>query len=250
MAIVAAMPALAQMGGMGMEGFSKSEYRYWNFVLGLSHGFGGTMGKPSESLMLRTYDGDMPLEKKGFTYTPGVHVGIVYNYDLPNNRMGLVAGLEVTYYGVQNKYVSTIGKYDLKDTYRAIGVTIPYLFKFSGADIYRDMKYICIGIKPTMNFSVKHKQKSSWASENYGGQVDGKKALSVAATMGFNYNILSVNLNYMFMEFVDSKLDATQDFKGHIFLCTSLNLPMTRWLCIHNWTAEKIRRKIKGKGGM
>ena len=55
---------------------------------------------------------------------------------------------------------------------------------------------------------------------------------------------------YMFMEFVDSKfvdengLQPYKNIKGHIYLCTSLNIPMTRWTTIHNWTAEKIRRKL------
>ncbi len=246
-ALVATLPAMSQaIGGMGMEGISKSEYRYWNFVMGVNFGFGGSLGSSPSDMYLRTNDGDFPQEKKGFTITPGYHVGFVYNYDLLNNRMGVVAGLEYINYGVQNNYCSTVNDLKVKTTYRAAGVAIPILFKFSSSDIYRDMKYTCVGIKPIINMGVMQKQKADgWTADNCGRKVDDKNTFAMAATFGFNYSMLSVNVDYMFKEFVK-----TDDFKGHIFLCVSYNLPMTRWLCIHNWTAEKIRRKIKGRNGM
>lgn len=256
MSFVAALPAMSQaIGGMGMEGISKSEYRYWNFVMGVNFGIGGTFGKSDPSMYLKTNVGDVAQEKKGFTITPGYHVGFVYNYDLLNNRMGVVAGLEYINYGVQNNYCalsnsntnsSAVSGLKVKTTYRATGIAIPILFKFSSSDIYRDMKYTCIGIKPIINMGVMQKQKAKgWTADDCGRKVDDKNTFAMAATFGFNYSMLSVNVDYMFKEFVK-----TDDFKGHIFLCVSYNLPMTRWLCIHNWTAEKIRRKIKGKNGM
>lgn len=251
-AIVAVSSALAQGIGMGMEGISKSEYRYWNFVMGVNLGIGGAFGKSDPDIYLKTNIGDVPQEKKGFAVTPGYHVGFLYNYDLLNNRMGVVAGLEYINYGVQNNYCgiktknSDFSDYKVKTTYRATGISIPILFKFSSSDIYRDMKYVCVGVKPIINMGVMQKQKAKgWSAEDYGGKVDDKNTFAMAATFGFNYSMLSVNIDYMFKEFVK-----TDDVKGHIFLCVSYNLPMTRWLCIHNWTAEKIRRKIKGNNGM
>jgi hypothetical protein len=245
LAIMAAGTAMAQGGGMD-GGFSKSEYRYWNFVAGLNFGIGGAMGDNRSDLYIRTNAGDFPQEKTGFTITPGYHVGFVYNYDLLNNRMGVVAGAEFINYGVQNNYKATKNDMKVKNTYRAMGVAIPVLFKFSSSDIYRDMRYFCVGVKPIVNLSVTQKQKADgWTADNYVGKVDDKNAFAMAATVGFNYSMLSLNIDYMFQEFVK-----TDDVKGHIFICASFNLPMTRWLCIHNWTAEKIRRKIKGKSGM
>ncbi len=244
LALFAISSAVAQVG-VGMDGVSKSEYRYWNFVIGVNAGFGGTLGDSRSDLYLKTRQGDFPQEKKGFTVTPGYHVGFLYNYDLLNNRMGVVAGVEFINYGVQNNYKSTINDFKVKDRYRAMGVCVPILYKFSSEDIYRDMKYICVGIKPVINFAVKHKQiADGWTADNYGGAADDKDGFAMAATVGFNYSMLNINIDYMFKEFVKS-----DDFKGHIFLCVSYNLPMTRWLCIHNWTAEKIRRKIKGRNG-
>ncbi|MCR5455895.1 MAG: PorT family protein [Bacteroidales bacterium] len=245
LAMIATGTTMAQ--GIGMDGgFSKSEYRYWNFVAGFNLGIGGTMGSSSPDLYIKTNDGDFAQDKKGFTITPGYHVGIVYNYDFLNNRMGVVAGAEFIYYGVKNVYKSQKNKMKVKATYRAMGVAIPVLFKFSSSDIYRDMKYVCVGVKPIINLNVKQKQEAvGWNAADYGGVVDDKDAFAMAATFGFNYSMFSFNIDYMFKEFVKS-----DDFKGHIFICTSFNLPMTRWLCIHNWTAEKIRRKIKGKNGM
>lgn len=253
LAIAAAAPAMSQgMGGMGVEGISKSEYRYWNFVMGFNTSVGSTFGSSNPDLYLKTNEGDFPQEKEGFAAPlAGYHLGFVYNYDLLNNRMGFVGGVEYINYGVQVNYKATAKsisgeEYRVKDKYRASGIAIPVLFKFSGTDIYRDMQYMCIGVKPIMNFGVAHKQVADgWSADNYGSKVENKNGFAMAATVGFNYSMLNINLDYMFKEFVKS-----DDFKGHIFLCVSFNLPMTRWLCIHNWTAEKIRRKVKVNNGM
>lgn len=269
MALLGMGSAMAQE--FGYDGLSKSEYRYWNFVVGLNHGFGSAFGGGSNEYMLHktgdgilssdvssyetTYhpSGDMFKEVKGFTYTPGYHIGFVYNYDLLNNRTGVVAGVEFSNYGFTNRYESTISNENVKETFRSMGFTIPILFKFSSEDIYSDMQYFCVGIKANMNLAVARGQKASWTDQKYGEKLsNGKSALSCAATLGFNTGMFSCNVNYMFMEFVDSKYANEEGrtpfkgIKGHIYLCTSLNVPMTRWLSIHNWTAEKIRRKLHG----
>ncbi len=252
MMILGAFQTMAQ----GLDGLSKSEYRYWNFVLGLNHGFGGAMGDDYAQLMLHTNHGDMKKEKKGFTYTPGIHLGFVYNYDLTTNKAGIVAGIEFSDYGFQNKYKSLVSDDNVKETYRAMAVTVPIMVKFGSTDIYRDMKYAFVGVKANMNLMCAYQQKATWTSEKYGKSMDGnmKKPLSVAATFGFNYNIFNINVNYMFMDFVNSGYvneEGCTPFNGiggHIYVCTSLNIPMTRWLCINNWTAEKIRRKLKHHG--
>ena len=236
----------------------KTEYRYPNFVVGLSHSFMGSLGESSDALYIHTDQGDIPQEKKGFTYTPGFHVGVVYNIDLKNNKTGLLTGIEFVNYGFANKYQSIEddnlgvkkGDYTATSTFRALGVQIPIMFKFGTTDIYRDMHYGYIGIKPVVNLSVKKGDKGSWTDDKIAKAVDGKSTFSVAATLGFNYNILSFSVNYMFMELVDSKYEAEggkkpfDGIKGHIYICTSLNVPMTRWITIHNWTAESIRRKL------
>lgn len=237
----------------------KTEYRYPNFVLGLSHNFMGMwpFGGSSDDLYIHTDKGDIPQEQKGFTYTPGIHAGVVYNIDFKNNKTGILAGVEIVDYGFANKYKSVKdanlgvgnGDYFATSTFRAIGVQVPIMFKFGSSDIYRDMYYAYIGVKPTFNFSVKKGDKGSWTDDKVATAFDGKSSLSVAATFGVNYNILSVSINYMFLDIVDTKYEVNgkkpySNFKGHLYICTSLNVPMTRWITIHNWTAEKIRRKL------
>lgn len=231
---------------------NKTEYRYANFVLGINHGFGSALGGETEDLLLHTAHGDMHQNKKGFTYTPGFEVGIVYNVDFKNNKTGLQIGGKIVDYGFQNKYTSENDEHNVKETFRALGFQIPIFFKFGFSDIYRDMSYCYIGVQPTVNFMMSRGLKASWSSDKYGEKLsDGKQMLTVAATLGFNYDILSINFNYMFMDMVDPSFEDAKGFKpfsgikGHIYVCTSLNVPMTRWITIHNWTAEKIRRKLK-----
>ncbi|MBQ3657234.1 MAG: outer membrane beta-barrel protein [Bacteroidales bacterium] len=239
----------------------KTEYRYPNFVLGLNHCFGSSIGGQTETLLIHYPGrGDVPQEKKGFSYTPGIQAGVLYNIDFKNNTTGVVVGGEIIDYGFQNKYKCTAnsdynraeGDYMVKETFRSIGLQIPVMLKFSSSDIYRDMSYAYIGVKPTLNFMTSKGQKVSWSDEKFGKKLESgeKNTFSVAATFGFNYNIFSFNVNYMFMEFVNSKFEDEhgkspyKGIKGHIYVCTSLNVPMTRWITIHNWTAEKIRRKL------
>lgn len=248
--ILGTFSAMAQ----GLEGVSKSEYRYWNFVLGLNHGFGSSMGGQNDQLFLHTPKGDYHQEKKGFTYTPGFHAGLVYNYDFLSNKSGILAGIEVSNYGFQNKYQSINTNDYAKETFRSLAITVPIVYKFNTIDIYRDMQYLFIGVKVNYNLMVSRGQKGSWGGDNKFGQKldgEGKNGLSCAATVGFNTGLFNFNVNYMFMDFVNPDFVDENDktpfkgIKGHIYVCTSLNLPMTRWLCIHNWTAEKIRRKLK-----
>lgn len=244
------MSLLCLSSALKAQDEDKTEYRYWNFVLGLNHGIGSCIGSDYHNYMIHTDKGDMYQEKGGFTYTPGVQLGFVYNYDLKNNKTGIVAGLEFADYGFANKLTSTVNSYNVKETFRAMGFQMPILFKFSTSDIYRDMTYLCVGVKAGYNFSVKQGHKGSWTDEKYGGPLDAKSGLTMAATAGFNIGLWSFNVNYQFMDFIDTKFEDANKFtpyeglKGHIFVCTSLNLPMTRWLSIHNWTAEKIRRKL------
>ena len=244
-------------GGDFLE--DKTEYRYANFVIGLNHCFGSSIGGKSDNLLIHTGYGDLKQEKKGFAYTPGFQVGVVYNFDLKNNKTGIVFGGKIVDYGFKNKYKClensnynvAAGDYVTTETFRSIGLQIPILFKFGTSDIYREMSYAYFGVQPTLNFTVAKSHKGNWTDDKYGEKLsDGKSMLSVAATFGYNYDIWSFSLSYMFMEFVDSKFEDSNGkkpyngIKGHIYLCTSLNIPMTRWTTIHNWTAEKIRRKL------
>jgi hypothetical protein len=251
------MRAAAQ-GGDYLE--DKTEYRYPNFVVGLNHCFGPALGGQTENLLINTGRGDVKQSKKGFVYTPGFQVGAVYNIDFKNNKTGVVVGGKVVNYGFKNKYKCTYdpdysreeGDFIATETFRAIGLQIPVLLKFGSSDIYREMSYAYIGVQPTLNFSTAKSQKGSWTEEKYGKKLESgeKNMFSVAATFGFNYDIYSFSVNYMFMEFVNSKFEDSngkspyKGIKGHIYVCTSLNVPMTRWITIHNWTAEKIRRKL------
>lgn len=245
-------------GGDYLE--DKTEYRYPNFVIGFNHCFGSAIGGESDNLLIRTGYGDVQQEKKGLVYTPGIQAGVVYNIDLKNNKTGIVVGGKIVDYGFKNKYKCTEnpdysraeGDYVAKETFRSIGLQIPLLFKFGTSDIYREMSYAYFGVQPTLNLMVAKAQKANFSDDKYGKKLGSgeKNAFSVAATFGFNYNILSFSVNYMFMEFINSDFKDEHNqmpykgIKGHIYVCTSLNIPMTRWITIHNWTAEKIRRKL------
>ncbi|MBP5501548.1 MAG: outer membrane beta-barrel protein [Bacteroidales bacterium] len=237
---------------------NKSEYRYWGFVIGFNHGFGAPENT-NENVMLHTAKGDMYKKRAGaFNYTPGYQIGMVYNLDFKNNKSGIQTGLEFTNYGCRTKYETRDNDlFDVKESFRAMAVSVPLLLKFGPNDIYRDMTYITVGVRAHYNISVMQGQKASWNSQKYGKKLTGDEInqFSVCGVLGFNVGMISVNANYMFMNFINDGCQIVengvtkkpfQGIKGSIYLYTSLNIPLCRWLTVHNWQAEKIRRKLHG----
>ncbi|MCQ2975891.1 MAG: PorT family protein [Bacteroidales bacterium] len=226
-----------------------SEYRYWCFVLGVNHGFSAPENT-NQTMMIHSPKGDMYKAKaSGFSYVPGYQVGALYNFDLKNNKTGVVAGVEFVNYGFATKYETVDNKlYDVKQTFRATAVSVPLLFKFGTSDIYRDMKYFTIGARANYNISVMQGQKAGWESQKYGVKLTGDQinSISVAGVLGFNIGMFSCNANYMFMNFVNDGNAEFEGIKGGLYIYTSLNIPLCRWLSVHNWQAEKIRRKLHG----
>lgn len=242
-----------------IEEGSKGEYRYWGIIIGLNHGFSAPENT-NENVMLHTAKGDMyKTRASGFSYTPGYQIGAVYNIDFKNNKSGIQTGLEFTNYGCRTKYETRDNNlpYDMKESFRAMAVSVPLLLKFGASDIYRNMTYVTLGVRAHYNISVMQGQKASWNSQKYGKKLTGDEInqFSVCGVLGFNVGMLSINANYMFMNFINDGCQIVENgltkkpfegIKGGLYIYTSLNIPMCRWLTVHNWQAEKIRRKLHG----
>ncbi|MBO4373416.1 MAG: outer membrane beta-barrel protein [Bacteroidales bacterium] len=242
-----------------MDEGDKSEYRYWGIIIGLNHGFSAPENT-NENVMLHTPKGDMyKTRASGFSYTPGYQIGAVYNLDFKNNKSGIQTGLEFTNYGCRTKYETRDNNlpFDMKESFRAMAVSVPLLFKFGASDIYRNMTYVTLGVRAHYNISVMQGQKADWNSQKYGKKLTGDEInqFSVCGVLGFNAGMFSLNANYMFMNFINDGCQIIEDgitkkpfegIKGGLYIYTSLNVPMCRWLTVHNWQAEKIRRKLHG----
>lgn len=242
-----------------MDEGDKSEYRYWGIIIGLNHGFSAPENT-NENVMLHTPKGDMyKTRASGFSYTPGYQIGAVYNLDFKNNKSGIQTGLEFTNYGCRTKYETRDNNlpFDMKESFRAMAVSVPLLFKFGASDIYRNMTYVTLGVRAHYNISVMQGQKADWNSQKYGKKLTGDEInqFSVCGVLGFNVGMFSLNANYMFMNFINDGCQIIEDgitkkpfegIKGGLYIYTSLNIPMCRWLTVHNWQAEKIRRKLHG----
>ena len=138
-----------------------------------------------------------------------------------------------------------------------MAVSVPVLFKFGPGDIYKNMSYISLGVRANYNISVMQGQKASWNSQKYGKKLSGDEInqFSVCGVLGFNAGMFSFNANYMFMNFINDGCTVIEGgktykpfegIKGSLYIYTSLNIPMCRWITVHNWQAEKIRRKLRG----
>jgi len=234
------------------------EYRYVSFLLGMNHGYGMVPDENIE-IMLKTVQGDM-LKKPGaaFNYSPGFQTGLLYHMDSKNNKFGVVLGLEYFSQGFKNHYLSESGKFTLTESFRTSSVGIPIIFKFGFTDIYQNMKYFTFGVQYNYNFSTSLTQRVNWNNEPYKHKMlpAEKNTNYIFLFVGYNIKMLNFQLNYSINNFVNTNYQFQKETKifspyahipkGNICFQTSINLPLTRWLTINNWQAEKIRRKLSG----
>ena len=169
-----------------LEEDNKSEYRYWGIVFGINHGFGAPENT-NENVMLHTAKGDMYKKRAGaFNYTPGFQLGGVYNFDFKNNKSGIQAGLEFASYGCRTKYETRDNDlYDMTESFRAMAVTVPLLFKFGPNDIYRDMTYITAVVEGEV--VEQFRAEKVWAFKM-------KRRKSYRRTIGHRQNLTKVKI--------------------------------------------------------
>lgn len=245
----------------GSSLFAQSEYRYFSFVWGFNHSYTFAPAENNE-VLLQTSKGDM-LKQAGssINYSFGTQVGFNYHIDSRNDQMGFVLGVNYFTSAFTNKYQSITEKYKLNDTYRNYSVSVPFWFKFGPTDIYRNMTYFFVGAQYNYSFKVVNIQKASWSGQKHVRQLESneKNSSYILATLGFNYRLINIQVSYSINSFVNTNYEYQNDkgqiftpyqniSKGNLFIQTNIHLPLTRWLSIHNWQAEKIRRKLKFGG--
>jgi len=247
---------------------AQSEYRFLSFKLGLTHNFLSPMPDSVPNLAIITPLGEYPLipdnsgSGSGFTdYSTGIHAELLYHIDFLNEKNGLVIGAAFSNNAMQFQYVPlNTTKFWLVERYRMYSLGIPILFKL-GDDIYEKQSYMYLGAQLNINMLLKQTQKvgtseffPNWGDEVSTQWIDTKsvKRGNAMAVLGFNFLIGSIELNYMLGSFFDSEYQNNEGYypyrsfgTGVWAVKTSIHLPLSEWLIINSWQAEKLRRRFK-----
>lgn len=235
-----------------------SEYWYLGFKMSAIHNI--SLAPPNnDSWLINSPNGDLLKQNNSFiTYTPGGSSTIIFNFDSKNDIMGFVVGIDIQNYGFHNSYKAQVGDFKIINEYRVTSVGIPIYFKYWSSSIYKNQMYLTIGIEYNRFINVYNYQTSNWNSLQYITKLPKEQTVSssISATLGFNYKLFFINLNLLAKNFVNKKYQ-THIEEGNVSpyqhinilngltIQTGLNIPLTRWLTVHNWTAEKIRRMFK-----
>lgn len=235
------------------------EYRYFGIKFGLSSNISMAF-KNNPNILIKSPYGDLLKNYSGnITYTPGGNFEFIYNVDSKNNKTGFVLGLNFDYMGFRYNYISDTLNYKASEQYRTMVVGIPLVLKYGTSNIYKNQLYTTFGIQYNIYLMQQTLQKASWSSSTYIANIPRDAATfgSIALLAGFNYNIYFIKFQYITKNFVNTKYTTNlqegivQPYQhinatNNIYLTIGVNIPLTRWLTTRSWTAEQIRRFLKG----
>lgn len=235
------------------------EYRYFGIKAGLTSNF-SIPNYNNNNLLIKSQYGDLLKEyKTKLTYSPGAMFEIIYNFDSKNNKRGFVTGISVENIGFGFNYISNDLGLTVNENYRAVSVGVPFVIKYGTSNIYKNQSYITLGLQYNLYFLQQTIQTSSWSSKMYIANIPKEAATlsSLSLIAGFNFSIYFFRIHYFTTNFINNRFTTTiqegtiTPYKhinqsNNVYLTAGVNIPLTRWLTTRSWTAEKIRRFLKG----
>lgn len=235
------------------------EYRYFGIKAGLTSNF-SVPNYNNNNLLLKSEYGDLLKDYKSkLTYSPGAMFEIIYNFDSKNNKRGFVTGISVENIGFGFNYINNDLGLTVNEYFRAVSVGVPFVIKYGTSNIYKNQFYLTLGLQYNFYFMQQTMQTSSWSNKMYVSNIpkEASTLSSLSLIGGVNYTIYFLRVHYYTTNFVNNTFTTSisegtvtpyKHINGtnNIYLTAGVNIPLTRWLSTRSWTAEKIRRFIKG----
>jgi hypothetical protein len=223
--------------------YGKSEFRYFSIKAGVTHSMFNPQPGGFSYLFLNTPFGDMQLKstESYFDYVPGYYGGFIYNYDLKNDKVGFVVGLEYTQYGHAVQYKTTNELYTLTQKHMLSRASVPIYIKL-GNRYYEKQNYLYLGMRYDRNLIYNKAEEVNWTSRvnltNPGTDMIEKQNFTAIA--GLNYMFLNFELNYVVGGFLNKEyslfLDDGNTVKpyenypsGNLFISTGVTVPLNSW---------------------
>ncbi len=237
--------------------FGFAQWRYFSVKLGLVNNY-IPIAKDNKYVLYHSQLGDLTTHAVNFiNYTPGMTFGVLYHMDSHKGTFGWVIGLQVQNYGITQNYKTDIGNFKVYEQFRFTSLVIPFFLKFNNTDIYINQTYYTIGFKFYYNFLVNDIQIATGGGTPYFGRLtSGMYNKSSFALMGgLNVGVFYLDLDYQLKTVLSPKHEIITDegivlpyqnldFQSRIYFTLGIHIPLTRWITVRSWTAEKIRRML------
>lgn len=237
--IIISLSAILAFG----QQYGKSEFRYFSLKAGVTHGMLNSQPEQFSYLFLDTPVGDMQLQSTDnyFDYVPGYYGGVIYNYDLKNDKVGFVVGAEYTNYGHAVEYKTNDERYSLTQKHMISRVSVPAYVKL-GNNYYEKQNYLYLGMRYDRNILYQKAEEVNWSSRvnltDPGTDMINKQ--NMTAIFGLNYMFLNFEFNYVIGGFFNQEyslfLDDGNTVKpyehypnGNIFISTGVTVPLNSW---------------------
>lgn len=225
-------------------GQGKSEFKYFSLKVGVTHGMFNKQPGDFSYLFHETPIGDMQMlpTESFFDYVPGYYAGLVYNYDLRNDKVGLVIGVDYTNYGLAMQYKTADERFSLVQKHSVSRVSIPVYIKL-GNRYYDKQNYVYFGLRYDRNLLYSRAEQVNWTGDvalvNPG--TDMLKKQNFTAVAGINYMFLNFEFNYVIGGFLNKDYsvflyDGNIPVKpyenyptSNMFISTGFNVPFNSW---------------------
>ncbi len=234
------------------------EYKYFALRLGATHSFLDKQPESFNNFFYESPRGNMQLipNSSYFGYTAGYYGGLIFNYDLKNDNMGFVGGIEYKHYGISAKYTTTNDDYSMVEKHRVSNISIPIYFKL-GKKIYKKQRYFYAGIAIDFNLSSYSTQVVSNVKRKIKLEKDMIVGNNIEAIIGYNYGFLNFEINYVFGGFLNREYEVNfndntrvQPFsyqpRGALLIKTGLNIPLNSWTQRKVYAFQQFVRRLFG----
>ena len=177
-----------------------------------------------------------------FDYAPGYYAAVMYNYDLKNDKIGMVFGVEYTNYGLAVKYKSPDSAFSMIQKHMVSRVSIPVYVKI-GKGFYKKQNYLYIGMRYDRNILHYKTEEASGSSDIKIVNVsnDMLNNQNFTAILGLNYMFINVEANYVLGGFLNKDytvylynnnkmIKPYENYPwGSLFISTGLTVPLNSW---------------------
>ena len=235
------------------------------------------MDTPSGHMAMYPSNSDALASKEKYVdYSISQYAEMLYHYDLKNDKYGIVFGIQYSSTSFSNKYLARPGNFLLQDVqatsiypqladywmierFTVTSIGLPVFMKIgSQKDFYLEQKYMYFGFQYNLNMKMFQVQEVGWNSKkNIKAADDLMKGGNVLLMLGYNYKIFSLEFDYMIGSLVKNNYVVNDIESGTIIqpyqnvpkrilgIKTSIHIPLSEWLLLKSYSAEKFRRKFK-----
>jgi hypothetical protein len=224
--------------GFSLTAQSYSEFRYFSFSGGMTHGFLNIqeLGKTNKLLFIGGSKRQLiNKSNKQLYYASGINLGLFYNLDFKNGNMGIVTGLQYQLTPYKTKYFTESNNYEITEKNLIRTISLPVYFKY-GKEFYIRMRYLFFGVQANYYLAGKATYIYLDETNEFNLAKDMLANFSPEFFIGFNYNVLNLKVGYSPFQIIKDSpiyIDNLSEINGHskhfISLQTNINIPLNSW---------------------